>query len=93
MTEATCCDGRTPKIDRRMSAVLANVQQGQTDLPEATSLRSPLRERTGFDPEHRQNALLTSERAVRIKGASSPSLSGDTTAALAERPLTSRGEG
>jgi hypothetical protein len=91
MTVATCCDGGTPKIDRRTSAALADVPPGQTDLPEATSLRSAVRERTGPDPEHGQNPVLTSERAVRIDGTSSTSLSGDVIAALAGHLLTSCG--
>lgn len=86
MTEATWGDAtKTPDIDWSMSAALENVTRGGEDIAEVASLENVVREWLGLDPEHRQVAVLTPERAILLDGASHDSLSADGIAVLAER--------
>ena len=91
MAEATWGDGaKTPTIDWRMSAALANVPRGAEDLPEVTSLEAAVRAWCDLDQEHRRAAVLTPERAVLIDGAARVDFTGEGIATLAER-LPTRG--
>jgi hypothetical protein len=83
MTEATWGgDAKTPDIDWRMSASLENVQRGDGDFAEVTSLEGAVRAWSGLDAAHRSAAVLTPERAVLIDGVSSAIFIGDGIASL-----------
>lgn len=86
MTEATWGDAtKTPDIDWTMSASLEDVVRGGEDIPEVTSLRAAVVAWTTLDPEHRDQATLTPERAILVDGASVSVFHGDAIAALVER--------
>jgi hypothetical protein len=86
MTEATWGDDAlTPDIDWTMSAALANVERGGTDMPEVSSLAAVVRAWLELDPVHQAAATLTPERPITLDGAALDTLHGDGIAALAER--------
>ncbi|TPG14682.1 hypothetical protein EAH87_16320 [Sphingomonas koreensis] len=86
MTEAKWGDtAKTPKIDWRMSASLENVERGDGEMAEVTSLEGAVRAWLDLDPTHRTAAILTPERAVQIDGVSANSFTGDGIIALSER--------
>lgn len=86
MAEATWGDAtKTPDIDWTMSAALENVVRSGEDVPEVTNLRAAVVAWTTLDPEHRDDAVLTPERAILLDGASVPVFHGDAIAALVER--------
>ena len=94
MTEATWGDdAKTPEIDWRMSAALENVPRGDADLAEVTSLEGAVRAWTLLDPEHRNAAVLTPERALQIDGASLTTFAGDGIAALVDLLPSANDEG
>jgi hypothetical protein len=94
MTEATWGDdAKTPEIDWRMSAALENVPRGDADLAEVTSLEGAVRAWTALDPEHRNAAVLTPERALQIDGASLTTFAGDGIAALVDLLPSANDEG
>jgi hypothetical protein len=94
MTEATWGDdAKTPEIDWRMSAALENVPRGDADLAEVTSLEGAVRAWTALDPEHRNAAVLTPERALQIDGASLTTFAGDAIAALVDLLPSANDEG
>ena len=86
MTEATWGDAtKTPDIDWTMSAALENVVRGGDDVPEVTNLRAAVVAWTTLDPEHRDNATLSPERAILLDGVAVPVFHGEAIAALVER--------
>jgi hypothetical protein len=86
MTEATWGDAtKTPDIEWTMSASLANVVRGGEDVPEVTNLQAAVRAWTMLDPAHREQAVLTPERAILLDGASVPVFHGEAIAVLVER--------
>jgi hypothetical protein len=94
MTEATWGDdAKTPEVDWRMSAALENVPRGDADLAEVTSLEGAVRAWTALDPEHRNAAVLTPERALQIDGASLTTFAGDGIAALVDLLPSANDEG
>lgn len=94
MMEATWGDdAKTPEIDWRMSAALENVPRGDADLAEVTSLEGAVRAWTALDPEHRNAAVLTPERALQIDGASLTTFAGDGIAALVDLLPSANDEG
>ena len=85
MTEATWGDAKTPDIDWTMSAALEDVVRGGEDIAEVTNLRAAVMAWTTLDPEHREHATLTPERAILLDGAAILVFHGQAIAALAER--------
>ena len=85
MTEATWGDAANAAIDWHMSAALENVERGQQDLPEVTSLAGAVRAWMQLDPAHKAAATLTPERPIMVEGAMVDTLHGDGIAALAGR--------
>jgi hypothetical protein len=86
MAEATWGEGSmSPNIDWRMSASLANVPRGESDLAEVASLQRAVRDWLGLDPDHKAAATLTTEHPLRVGGATSTTFSGEAIAALAEQ--------
>jgi len=53
-------------IDWRMSASLENVQRGDSEVPEVTSLEGAVRAWTALDGEQQAEAMLTPERPVTM---------------------------
>ncbi|MDB5583967.1 MAG: hypothetical protein JWR80_9143 [Bradyrhizobium sp.] len=93
MSEASWGDAaKTPIIDWRMSASLENVERGDGDMAEVTSLEGAVRAWLELDPEHRTAALLTPERAVQIDGVATASFTGEGIAVLSERLPTGQAE-
>ena len=83
MTEATWGDEATSSnLDWRMSAALANVPRGDSELAEVTSLEGAVRAWTKLDAEHREHAVLTPERPIQIDGALTATFTGGGIAAL-----------
>ena len=78
-------DGDPPELDWRMSAALENVPRGDEELAEVTSLEGAVRTWMSLDPEHRDAATLTPERALLIDGALMTEFSGSGITALVER--------
>lgn len=86
MTEASWGDDTmSPHIDWRMSAALENVQRGDSDLAEVTSLAGAVTAWLGLDPAHRADAILTPEHPLVVDGVTAATLTGEAIAALAER--------
>ena len=86
MAEATWGDdAMSPDIDWTMSAALKNVERGDEELPEVTSLAGAVRAWLQLDPEHKAAATLTPERPIMVDGAMMDTLHGDGIAALAGR--------
>jgi len=90
MTEATWDDEvKMPDIDWRMRASIENVPRGDSDLAEVTSLEGVLRARAELDGDHREAALLTTERPIQVDGAMVDKFTGaainDLAARLPER--------
>jgi len=85
MTEATWGENaKTPHIDWRISASLENVSRGESDVAEVTNLERAVRDWLGLDSTHQAAAVLTTEHAVQLDGASATSFTGEGIAALAE---------
>lgn len=92
MAEATWGDRtKTPEINWRMSASLENVLRGDSDVAEVTSLERAVREWLALDPDHRADAVLTSEHPVQIDGSAHSSFTGEGIAVLAERLPSAKG--
>jgi hypothetical protein len=86
MTEATWGDGAmNPDIDWRISASLANVPRGETDVAEVASLERAVRDWLGLDAVHQAAATLMTEHPVRVGGAANTTFTGEAIAALAEQ--------
>ena len=86
MTEATWGEGaRTPSIDWRLSASLENVPRGESNMAEVTNLERAVRDWLALNPQHRSAAILTTEHAVQVDGASTTRFTGEAIAALADR--------
>jgi hypothetical protein len=66
MTEATWGNTKTPDINWRMSAALENVERGDAEVAEVTSLEGAVRAWTELSPEHQAAATLTSEHPIQI---------------------------
>jgi len=69
------------------------VPRGDADLAEVTSLEGAVRAWTALDPEHRNAAVLTPERALQIDGASLTTFAGDGIAALVDLLPSANDEG
>jgi hypothetical protein len=86
MAEASWGDtAKSPTIDWRMSASLENVERGDGDMAEVTSLEGAVRAWLELDPAHRTVALLTPERTMQIDGVATASFTGEGIAVLSER--------
>ncbi|WP_295560339.1 hypothetical protein [uncultured Sphingomonas sp.] len=72
-------------IDWRMSAVLANVDRGGSELPEVTSLEQAVRAWLALDNGLQNEAVLRPERAVVIDGETVAAFEGQAIRALADR--------
>ena len=72
-------------IDWRMSAVLANVDRGGSELAEVTSLEQAVRAWLALDNGLQNEAVLRPERAVVIDGESVAAFEGQAIRALADR--------
>lgn len=72
-------------IDWRMSAVLANVDRGGSELPEVTSLEQAVRAWLALDNGLQNEAVLRPERAVVIDGETIAAFEGQAIRALADR--------
>ncbi|PVE59969.1 hypothetical protein DC429_06280 [Arthrobacter sp. TPD3018] len=72
-------------IDWRMSAVLANVHRGGSELAEVTSLEQAVRAWLALDNGLQNEAVLRPERAVVIDGETVAALEGQAIRALADR--------
>jgi len=86
MTEASWGDAaKTPTINWRMSASLENVERGDGDMAEVTSLEGAVRAWLELDLHHRTAAILTPERPLQLDGIVIESFTGDRIALLSER--------
>ncbi|WP_242147280.1 MULTISPECIES: hypothetical protein [unclassified Sphingomonas] len=86
MTEATWGDGAmNSDIDWRMSAALADVPRGDSDVAEVASLERAVRDWLGLDAAHKAAATLTTEHPLRVGGATGTTFTGAAIAALAEQ--------
>ncbi|MFG6281653.1 hypothetical protein [Sphingomonas sp. S6] len=72
-------------IDWRMSAVLANVDRGGSELAEVTSLEQAVRAWLALDNGLQNEAVLRPEHAVVIDGETVAALEGQAIRALADR--------
>ena len=72
-------------IDWRMSAVLANVDRGGSDLAEVTSLEQTVQAWLALDNGLQNEAVLRPERAVVIDGETVAAFEGQAIRALADR--------
>ena len=72
-------------IDWRMSAVLADVDRGGSELPEVTSLEQAVRAWLALDNGLQNEAVLRPERAIVIDGETVAAFEGQTIRALADR--------
>lgn len=72
-------------IDWRMSAVLADVDRGGSELPEVTSLEQAVRAWLALDNGLQNEAVLRPERAVVIDGETVAAFEGQAIRALADR--------
>lgn len=72
-------------IDWRMSAVLANVDRGGSEVPEVTSLDQAVRAWLALDNGLQNEAVLRPERAVTIDGEGVVAFEGQAIRALADR--------
>lgn len=72
-------------IDWRMSAVLADVDRGGSELPEVTSLEQAVRAWLALDNGMQNEAVLRPERAVVIDGETVAAFEGRAIRALADR--------
>ncbi|ANC87999.1 MULTISPECIES: hypothetical protein [Sphingomonas] len=72
-------------IDWRMSAVLANVDRGGSELAEVTSLEQAVRAWLALDNGLQNEAVLRPERAVVIDGETVAAFEGQAIRALADR--------
>ncbi len=84
MTEATWGGARTPDIDWRISASLANVPRGETDVAEVANLERAVRDWLALDAQHQAAAVLMTEHALQIDGATHTMFTGEAIAALAD---------
>ncbi|WP_203310663.1 hypothetical protein [Sphingomonas beigongshangi] len=73
------------EIDWRMSASLANVARGDSDLPEVTSLEGAARTWLALDTASQDAAVLTPERAVPLDSGMVVELKGQAIRSLAEQ--------
>ena len=71
-------------IDWRMSAVLANVDRGGSELAEVTSLEQAVRAWLALDNGLQNEAVLRPERAVVIDGETVAAFEGQAIRALAD---------
>ena len=72
-------------IDWRMSAVLANVDRGGSELAEVTSLEQAVRAWLALDNGLQNEAVLRPERAIVIDGETVAAFEGQAIRALADR--------
>lgn len=72
-------------IDWSMSAALANVERGGSEVPEVTSLAGAVRAWLGLDHTLQNEAVLRPERAVVIDGETTTAFTGQAIRALADR--------
>ena len=72
-------------IDWRMSAVLADVDRGGSELPEVTSLEQAVRAWLALDNGLQNEAVLRPERAIVIDGETVAAFEGQAIRALADR--------
>ncbi|WP_294283521.1 hypothetical protein [uncultured Sphingomonas sp.] len=72
-------------IDWRMSAVLANVDRGGSELAEVTSLEQAVRAWLALDNGLQNEAVLRPERAVVIDGETVAAFEGQAIRALADQ--------
>ena len=72
-------------VDWRMSAVLANVDRGGSELAEVTSLEQVVRAWLALDNGLQNEAVLRPERAVVIDGETVAAFEGQAIRALADR--------
>ncbi|AOW23503.1 hypothetical protein AVM11_02990 [Sphingomonas melonis TY] len=72
-------------IDWRMSAVLANVDRGGSELAEVTSLEQTVQAWLALDNGLQNEAVLRPERAVVIDGETVAAFEGQAIRALADR--------
>ncbi|MCI1143449.1 hypothetical protein MOP88_15970 [Sphingomonas sp. WKB10] len=72
-------------IDWRMSAVLADVDRGGSELAEVTSLEQAVRAWLALDNGLQNEAVLRPERAVVIDGETVAAFEGQAIRALADR--------
>lgn len=72
-------------VDWRMSAVLANVDRGGSELAEVTSLEQAVRAWLALDNGLQNEAVLRPERAVVIDGETVAAFEGQAIRALADR--------
>ena len=72
-------------IDWRMSAVLANVDRGGSELAEVTSLEQAVRAWLALENGLQNEAVLRPERAVVIDGETVAAFEGQAIRALADR--------
>jgi hypothetical protein len=76
---------RMSGIDWRMSAVLANVDRGGSELAEVTSLEQTVQAWLALDNGLQNEAVLRPERAVVIDGETVAAFEGQAIRALADR--------
>ncbi len=72
-------------IDWRMSAVLANVERGGTEVAEVTSLEQAVRAWQTLDNGMQNDAVLRPERAIVLDGETVAAFEGQAIRALADR--------
>lgn len=72
-------------IDWSMSAALANVERGGSEVPEVTSLAGAVRAWLDLDHTLQNEAVLRPERAVVIDGETTAAFTGQAIRALADR--------
>ena len=72
-------------VDWRMSAVLANVDRGGSELAEVTSLEQAVRAWLALDNGLQNEAVLRPERAVVIDGETVAAFEGQAIRELADR--------
>lgn len=74
-------------IDLSMSAALANVERGGSELPEVTSLEGAVRAWMALDNGLQNEAVLRPERGVTIDGETVEAFEGQAIRVLADRLL------
>lgn len=74
-------------IDWSMSAALANVERGGSELPEVTSLEGAVRAWMALDNGLQNEAVLRPERGVTIDGETVEVFEGQAIRVLADRLL------
>jgi len=85
MTEASWNnEAKTPSIDWSVSAALENVERGDQDIAEVTSLAGAVRAWQSLEPAHKANADITIEQPIQLDGVATSHFAGDTIAALVE---------